>query len=53
MRERPLIWAGLFIGSFIGSYIPMFWGGSLLSITSVLLSAIGASIGVWIGYQLT
>ncbi|MCR4284276.1 MAG: hypothetical protein NUV64_03125 [Parcubacteria group bacterium] len=53
MRDRPLIWVGFFIGSFVGGYIPALWGGGLLSMSSVLLSAVGASIGAWIGYRLT
>jgi uncharacterized membrane protein YeaQ/YmgE (transglycosylase-associated protein family) len=49
MRMR--IWLGLFIGSTIGGLIPELWDAGLLSYASVLLSGIGALIGLWIAYR--
>jgi uncharacterized membrane protein YeaQ/YmgE (transglycosylase-associated protein family) len=44
----------MFVGSFIGGYIPALWGDdSFLSLTAVFTSAIGAFIGVWLGFRLT
>jgi hypothetical protein len=37
------------IGSTIGGLLPALWGGSTFSYTSVLLSGVGALIGLWIG----
>jgi hypothetical protein len=42
----------MLIGSYIGSYIPVFWGDNIFSLYSVLLGAIGGIIGIWIGYKI-
>jgi uncharacterized membrane protein YeaQ/YmgE (transglycosylase-associated protein family) len=49
MRSR--IWLGILIGSTIGGFIPELWGVDLFSYQSVLLSGIGAFVGLWIGYK--
>jgi predicted MFS family arabinose efflux permease len=50
MRSR--IWLGIFVGSTIGGMVPELWGAGLLSYSSVLLSGIGAFVGIWIGYKM-
>jgi uncharacterized membrane protein YeaQ/YmgE (transglycosylase-associated protein family) len=42
----------LIIGSYAGSYLPVLWGGSLFSMTSIFLAAIGGFVGIWIGYKI-
>jgi hypothetical protein len=40
-------------GTIVGSYIPNLWGDtSLLSLSSVIFSALGGFSGIWIGYKL-
>ncbi len=52
--DKRLIWLLMFVGSFLGSYIPLLWGDdAFLSMSSVLTSAAGAFLGVYIGYKLT
>jgi uncharacterized membrane protein YeaQ/YmgE (transglycosylase-associated protein family) len=51
--QRSLIWFGLFIGSTIGSYIPTLWGAGFFSMSSVLLGAVGAIVGIWIAFKIT
>jgi predicted MFS family arabinose efflux permease len=46
---RSAIWIGIFIGSTIGGLIPELWGGDMLSYSGVLLSAVGAYAGLWLG----
>ncbi len=43
--------AGLFLGSIVGGYFPALWGGSVFSISSILLSGAGALGGIWIGFK--
>lgn len=52
MNSQKLIWIGLFVGSSIGSFIPMLWGAGFFSLSSTLLSALGGFAGIWAGYQL-
>ena len=49
---KKLTMFGAIIGSCAGSYIPVLWGGSLLSMSSLLLAAIGGFAGIWIGYKI-
>ena len=53
MSQKAWITAGLIVGSVIGSYIPTLWGDSFFSYSSVLWSAIGSIIGIFIAYKLT
>ena len=50
-RMQCLIWIGLFIGSTLGSYLPTFWGAGVFSFSSLFGSALGAIIGIWLGYK--
>ena len=49
---KTLIIFGAFVGSCAGSYIPVLWGGSLLSMSSLLLGAGGGFAGILIGYKI-
>jgi predicted MFS family arabinose efflux permease len=48
-QMRSSIWIGIFIGSTIGGLIPELWGGDMLSYSGVLLSGVGAFVGLWLG----
>ena len=50
---KLLIGTGTLLGTTLGSYIPVFWGGSLLSLTSIFFSVMGGIVGIWIGYRLS
>jgi len=52
MNSKTLIWIGLFLGSIIGSFIPLLWGAGVFSFSSIILSAVGAFVGIWIGFKL-
>lgn len=43
------IWIGILVGSTIGGLIPELWGGDLISYSGVLLSGVGAFMGLWLG----
>ena len=49
---KTLIMTGMIFGSYAGSYLPMFWGGSVLSVSSILFGAVGGFVGIWAGYRL-
>lgn len=52
MESNKLIWLGMGLGGFIGSFVPYIWGASSLSISSIIFTAIGGILGIWIGYKL-
>jgi hypothetical protein len=49
---KTLIMFGALVGSCAGSYIPVLWGGSVFSMSSLLLGAVGGFAGIWIGYKI-
>ena len=51
MRSR--IWLAIFIGSTIGGLIPELWDADLFSYSSLLLSGLGAFVGLWVGYKMS
>lgn len=53
MERKHLIWIGVTVGSAIGGYIPMLWGGSLFSFTSIILTAVGGLVGIWFAVKLS
>ena len=53
MNSKKLITLGMIAGSLIGGYLPTLFGVSGLSFTSLITSAIGAAIGVYLGYKLS
>jgi hypothetical protein len=40
-------------GTFAGGYVPSLWGGSSLSLMSVVCAALGGIAGVWLGLRLS
>jgi hypothetical protein len=50
---RSAIWIGIFIGSTIGGMIPTLWGDDMLSYSGVLLSGVGAFVGLWLGSRVS
>ena len=40
----------MFVGSTLGSFLPLLWGADVLSISSIVLSAVGGAVGVWGGF---
>jgi len=53
MSPKAQVMIGLFIGSSIGGYIPVLFGASLFSYISVIGSAVGGLLGIYIAYKLT
>lgn len=53
MDSKKIIMLFMFIGSTIGGFLPMLWGGGALSMSSVITTAIGGFAGIYIGYKLT
>ena len=52
MEQKKLITIGMTLGSIIGGYLPTLWDAEMFSLFSVIFSAIGGFLGIWIGYRL-
>ena len=53
MPSKKLIGLGMVVGSMAGGYLPVLFGASGFSFTSLLTSALGAVAGIYIAYKLT
>lgn len=51
--SKTFIMTGLIVGSIAGGYVPLLWGGSVFSLSSIFLSAIGAFAGIWLGFKIS
>lgn len=50
--SKTFIMTGMIIGSLAGGYLPLLWGGSVFSFSSIIFSAIGAFAGIWLGFKI-
>lgn len=39
------------VGSAVGGYLPVLWGGDLISFSGLILSTVGGFVGIWLGYR--
>jgi len=42
----------MFIGSSLGGMVPYLWGSGMSSMGSVVFTAVGGVLGIWIGLKL-
>lgn len=52
MSTKAWIATGVFFGSTIGSYLPILWGGSAFSFSSIFFGLIGGLVGIWAGWKI-
>ncbi len=53
MPSKKLIMLLMAVGSFIGGYVPVLFGISAFSFTSLFTSAAGAIGGIWLAVRLS
>ena len=53
MSAKTSIWIGMIVGSTLGGCLPMLWGESTLSISSIIFSTIGGVVGIIGGFKLS
>lgn len=53
MSQKTIIYIGVLFGSTIGGLIPMLWGADYLSMSSVLLTAVGGIVGIYVGFKIS
>lgn len=41
------------VGSTVGGFVPALWGGSLMSLSSILFGVVGGVVGVYMGARLS
>ncbi|MBP9690801.1 hypothetical protein KBD81_01845 [Candidatus Woesebacteria bacterium] len=53
MSQKSLYMLGMTIGSIAGGYLPSLFGVSAFSYTSILTSALGGILGIYLMYKWT
>ncbi len=53
MEPKKFIYIGVAIFGTLGGFTPTLWGDNPFSFTSWLLGAVGAVVGIWVGYQVS
>jgi len=53
MYWTMFIWLGLFVGSALGSCVPILWDESIFSIPAVLCATAGGLFGISAGYKIS
>ncbi len=53
MENKSLIWIGMSVGGAIGGYVPVLFGGSEFSFSSIIFGAIGSIVGIYIAFKMT
>jgi len=49
--DKKLVMLGMIIGSTLGSYIPVWFGVSLFSFSSVIGTFVGGVFGIWVVFR--
>jgi uncharacterized membrane protein YeaQ/YmgE (transglycosylase-associated protein family) len=53
MNQKQVVWIGGLVGSSVGAFIPVLWGSGELSFSSVFFSAVGAIVGIYVGFKIS
>lgn len=52
MSTKVSVFIFMTIGSFVGGYIPNLWGDGTFSMSALVLSSVGAIVGIYIGFKI-
>ena len=53
MSRKTAIWIGMVVGTSLGGIVPSLWGAGFFSFSSVIFTAIGGFLGIWLGYKIS
>jgi hypothetical protein len=53
MSRKTLIYICMAIGTTAGGYLPLLWGDTFFSMTSVLLTGMGGFLGIYIAVKIS
>lgn len=52
MNQKSITRVCMLVGAAVGGYVPLLWGGDLLSMSSIVLTAVGAIAGIYAGFKI-
>jgi hypothetical protein len=51
--DRRIVWLFVGVGTIVGGFVPVLWGGSSLGMASLVFGTIGGGAGLWLALKLT
>jgi hypothetical protein len=51
MSGKSIVMTGMILGSVAGGYIPVLFGVGLFSFSSIIWTAVGGFLGIWLSYK--
>lgn len=51
--DRRIVWLFVGVGTVVGGFVPMLWGGSSLGFASLVFGTLGGAAGLWLALKLT
>jgi hypothetical protein len=51
MSGKSVVMTGMVIGSIAGGYLPLLFGVGFFSFSSVIWTAVGGILGIWLSYR--
>jgi len=53
MESKKLTMVFMTVGGVLGGYFPLLWGADYFSFASIIFSALGAILGIWLAFKMT
>ena len=50
--SKKRVYAGMIVGSSVGSFVPALWHAGIFSMSAVLLSTVGGIAGIWVAWRM-
>ena len=51
--DGRVVWIFVGVGMTVGGFVPLVWGGSALSVASLVFGSLGGVAGLWLAAKLT
>jgi uncharacterized membrane protein YeaQ/YmgE (transglycosylase-associated protein family) len=51
--DRRVLWLCLAVGTTVGGFLPEAWGASGFGLASLVFSALGGIVGVWVAARIS
>jgi hypothetical protein len=51
--DRRIVWIFVGVGTIVGGFVPVVWGGSALGLASLVFGTLGGAAGLWVALKLT
>jgi len=50
--SKKAVYAGMIVGSSVGTFVPSMWHAGMFSMSAVLFSTLGGIAGIWVAWRM-